>query len=154
MGYGKLNEDGTLQSASLQHDGMVSLDLFAKDENGKFYSVYLLTPVAGVYQPDMTALNISAVKSNFAHFHTLAEKHINDAVIAYDKANYTTYRKIESFTKYNHNSSHPRYIVAMDFLDKANLVWDAVVIMRDAYLADTSIVPTDEEFIANLPSMV
>ena len=40
MAYGKLNADGTLSSASKQHEGFVPLELFETKEDGSFYTYY------------------------------------------------------------------------------------------------------------------
>jgi len=40
LGYGKLNIDGTLQSANKPHEGFVPLENFEKDIDGNYYNKY------------------------------------------------------------------------------------------------------------------
>ena len=54
VGYFKLNAYGSIQSANKQHEGFESMDLLAKDTDGKVFKYYSLTIDAGsgLYEPD------------------------------------------------------------------------------------------------------
>ncbi len=51
-GYGKLKEDGYLQTRTEQHEGFMPLDLFAKDKSGNYYEYYKQEMENGLFMPD------------------------------------------------------------------------------------------------------
>lgn len=52
LGYGKLNENGTLQSSQVKLTGFVSLDNFELKETGVYFEYYLPADADGKYKQD------------------------------------------------------------------------------------------------------
>ncbi|EDZ61477.1 hypothetical protein SMGD1_2213 [Sulfurimonas gotlandica GD1] len=63
FGYGKLNSEGSLISATNQHDDFEELSNFEQDKDKKFYRYYKLEKVDGKYIPNIEKIEEEKVKS-------------------------------------------------------------------------------------------
>lgn len=141
MGYGKLNEDGTLISSTLQHDGMINLNLFAKDENGNFFSYYLPNMIYGMYQPDVDKITAEAEKTTIAHFKGLYLGVVNEKLAELDYDSLATVKLWEGDATFGAEAT-------------AILDWYKSIITYNYDLLNAGTVPTDEEYIAAIPAYV
>jgi hypothetical protein len=98
-GYGKLNEDGTLQSSSVQYGGMVSLDLFTKDENGHYYQYYLIDRVANMYLPNLSIALLNeqlTLEAQLEHWYHNDPAFRTFTMLGFDVINSSNFRELIS----------------------------------------------------------
>lgn len=91
MAYGKLNTDGTVQSANKQHDGFISFNQFQKDENGKFYPFYLKEKNAqGMYEPNKEKIEALKQEKVYEKNQENKKKKLHDLTVNLNNVNYDT----------------------------------------------------------------
>ena len=163
MGYFKLNTDGTIQSANKQHDGFESFDLLAKDSNGNFHKHYLQTidATSGKYEPDVAKNTDDNTKTLLATYNGFVDKLIADEVIIFNATNGTAFTHVDGFAKYTTNQAYTIYAVCSDFVLWVDTVWAKVREIKASVLAGTkfnatwtNVVPTEAEFLTELPARV
>ncbi|MDX1728134.1 MAG: hypothetical protein R3203_10175 [Pseudoalteromonas tetraodonis] len=100
---------------------------------------------------DWVADEALELQATINHFTSLINGHIQSEIDAYNKANGISYASIDSFTRYIYDINDPHYPESKSFLDWASACWTYARQEQDKLIAGTRTLPTDAEFIAELP---
>jgi hypothetical protein len=152
MGYGKLNTDGTLQSANLQHEGFVSLELFTKDENGNLYTHYQPDMVDGMYVADLAIIQTKALKEARKGLVAVIETHVQEAITAYNLAHSVMFENVHNCATYKDIETYPHKQFCLDIITFNATAWETGRTVEAQVLNGDFAMPTSEEFKAMLPT--
>ncbi len=153
-GYGKLNVDGTLSSANVQHEGFVSLDKFTKDENGNYYEYYQLEMVDGMYVPNMILLQKEYKKTKIQSFTNETETYIQKEVLKYDEANGTAFKDVHSCANYKDAMSYTHQPFCAAIWEWQITVWQKARTIQEDVVTQKRVEPSIKEFKNELPNFV
>ena len=148
LGYFKLNADGSIQSANKQHEGFESLDLLAKDTDGKVFKYYNLTidATSGKYEPDTVKNEAETLELAVQGFTKKTTEFIQARVDEYNLANGTKFDNVHNCESYSRTVGYTHQIFCAQ-------VWTWNVAVWEAVRAITTI-PTDIEFQDTLDGVI
>lgn len=142
VGYFKLNTDGTIQGANLQHDGFLSMESLAKDAEGKVFTYYEVTPDAnGIYQADTAKIDEVYSKATIAHFKGMYLEVVNTKLAELDYDSLATVKLWEGDSLFGAEATKI-------------LTWYKAIIAYNYGLISGGTIPTDEVYISGIPVYV
>ena len=125
------------------------------------YYLQTIDAISGKYEPDVAKNTAEATDTLLATYNGFVDKLIADEVILFNSTNGTAFTHVDGFAKYTTNQAYTIYAVCSDFVLWVDTVWAKVREIKASVLLGTKlnatwtdVIPTEAEFLAELPVRV